>query len=117
MHKKTALIVGATGIIGSHILEHLKTLNDWDAIGIVRQIPKKYAESYISMDLLNEEDIRLKLKSLRNVTHIFYAAYQDFPAFSKEQVEVNTGMLRNIVNAVEETPSPLERIILMQGAK
>ena len=118
MRKKLALIVGATGIIGSHILEHLSTFDDWNAIGIARTIPTKKSELYISVNLLNKAEIKEKLRKINGaVTHIFYAAYQDFPALSKEQVEVNTAMLKNIVEATEEASNSLERVILMQGAK
>ncbi|GGN99142.1 SDR family oxidoreductase [Saccharibacillus kuerlensis] len=117
MHKYKALVVGATGIIGSYILDHLSTLDDWDAAGVARKIPQKNSERYISLDLLNQDDIKEKLGSLKGITHIFYSAYQDFPAHSKEQIEVNTNMLVNIVKGVEATSNSLERVVLMQGAK
>ncbi|WP_149093764.1 NAD-dependent epimerase/dehydratase family protein [Paenibacillus terrae] len=117
MSKKVALVVGATGIIGSYILEHISQLEDWDAIGIARTIPDQHPERYVSMDLLNEVDIQEKLREIPEVTHIFYAAYQNFPALSKELIEVNTSMLEHVVNAVEEKSGSLQRVILMQGAK
>lgn len=117
MSKKVALVVGATGIIGSYILEHISQLEDWDAIGIARTIPDQHPERYVSMDLLNEVDIQEKLRGIPEVTHIFYAAYQNFPALSKELIEVNTSMLEHVVKAVEERSGSLQRVILMQGAK
>ncbi|MFJ2043455.1 SDR family oxidoreductase [Paenibacillus taichungensis] len=117
MTKYKALVVGATGIIGSYILDHLSILDEWDAIGVARNIPKKNPERYVSLDLLNPELLRNKLEQIRGITHIFYAAYQDFPAQSQEQLDVNTSMLANVVKAVEETSNSLDRVILMQGAK
>jgi nucleoside-diphosphate-sugar epimerase len=117
MRKYKALVVGATGIIGSYILDHLSTLYEWDAIGVARTIPDKHPERYVSLDLLNPEAIKNTLSKLTGITHIFYAAYQNFPAHSSEQIEVNTNMLVNIVKGVEDTSHPLERVILMQGAK
>ncbi|MNC04634.1 NAD dependent epimerase/dehydratase family protein [compost metagenome] len=117
MSKNKALVVGATGIIGSYILEHLSSLEQWDAIGVARTVPQKHADRYISLNLLNREELREALSKIKGITHIFYAAYQDFPAHSKEQIDVNTSMLANIVQSVEETSGSLERVILMQGAK
>jgi nucleoside-diphosphate-sugar epimerase len=117
MSKNKALVVGATGIIGSYILEHLSSLEQWDAIGVARTVPQKHADRYISLNLLNREELREALGKIKGITHIFYAAYQDFPAHSKEQIDVNTSMLANIVQSVEETSGSLERVILMQGAK
>ncbi|OXM16631.1 SDR family oxidoreductase [Paenibacillus herberti] len=117
MSNYKALVVGATGIIGSYILDHLSSSNEWDAIGVARTIPDKHAERYVSLDLLNLEATKAALSEIKGITHIFYAAYQDFPAHSKEQIDVNTGMLSNVVKAVEETSDSLERVIMMQGAK
>lgn len=115
--KHKALVVGATGIIGSYILDHLSNLEGWEAIGVARKIPNMHSERYIRLDLLDADAIKETLSRIKGITHIFYAAYQDFPAHSKEQIEVNTGMLANIVRGVEETTDTLERVILMQGAK
>ncbi|SCW79289.1 Nucleoside-diphosphate-sugar epimerase [Paenibacillus tianmuensis] len=117
MLKKKALVVGATGIIGSYILDHLSLLDDWEAIGVARTIPDKHPERYVSLNLLDAGQVKETLGRIRGITHIFFAAYQDFPIHSKEQVEVNTGMLANAVKGVEATSSSLERVVLMQGAK
>ncbi|UNK16092.1 SDR family oxidoreductase [Paenibacillus sp. N3/727] len=117
MLKKKALVVGATGIIGSYILDHLSSLVDWEAIGVARTIPDKHPERYVSLNLLDADQVKETLGHIQGITHIFFAAYQDFPAHSKEQIEVNTNMLANAVRGVEETSNSLERVVLMQGAK
>jgi nucleoside-diphosphate-sugar epimerase len=118
MQKKTALVVGATGIIGRYILKHILDLEDWNAVGVARRIPADTGNApYVSLDLLNYEDTVNQLKQIEGVTHIFYAAYQDFDALSPEQIEVNTTMLKIVVQAVEVTSNSLERVVLMQGAK
>ncbi|MGG3642183.1 SDR family oxidoreductase [Bacillus gobiensis] len=117
MSEKTALVVGATGIIGSYILDHISSLEGWNVKGVARNIPSEHPERYISIDLLNVDDVKEKIKAAGEVTHIFFAAYQDFPALSKDQIEVNTSMLDNVVMTVEETSNSLQRVVLMQGAK
>lgn len=116
---KTALVVGATGIIGSSILKHISSLEDWTAVGISRHQPEDThgADYYVEADLLKEEEITQALQTLPAVTHIFYAAYQDYDPLSKEQITVNTNMLRSTVQAAEAASDQLERVVLMQGAK
>lgn len=118
MPAKKAIVAGATGIIGSYIFSHLNEQEDWEAYGVSRSKPEDVPEEHhLSIDLLDYEDTFSKLQEAGDVTHLFYAAYQDFDPLSKEQIEVNTGMLRNLVKALEETSSSLERVVLMQGAK
>jgi len=102
MCAKKALVVGATGIIGSHILEHLIASEDWEVIGTARKVPKDNSSHYISIDLLDKDDVKEKINSIAGITHIFYAAYQDHPPLSKALLEFNTNMLANIVSAVSE---------------
>jgi nucleoside-diphosphate-sugar epimerase len=39
MAKKTALVVGALGVVGRAMLTYLETLPDWDVIGVSRRLP------------------------------------------------------------------------------
>ena len=55
---------------------------------------------HIAVDLLDQRDAAEKLGELRDVTHIFYAAYQDRPSWA-ELVAPNVAMLVNTVNALE----------------
>jgi nucleoside-diphosphate-sugar epimerase len=118
MNKKTALVAGATGIIGSYIMKHLSALEEWNVIGLCRTIPeRKENATYLSLNLLDYADCVNKLQTVYEVTHIFYAAYQEFPALSTEQLDVNTTMLSNIMHAVEATSHALQHVVMMQGAK
>lgn len=53
---------------------------------------------------------------LEDVTHVFYAAYQDRPTWA-ELVPPNVAMLRNVLDAVEPTARRLQHVSLMQGYK
>lgn len=115
--RKTALVIGAGGVIGSNLIEHLVTLPEWDIIGVSRRGGDNTDRiRYISADLLDSLDTRQKLGSLMEVTHIFYAAYQDRPTWA-ELVPPNLAMLVNVVEAVEPVASGLQHISLMQGYK
>ncbi|GLX69789.1 SDR family oxidoreductase [Paenibacillus glycanilyticus] len=117
MASKTALVVGANGVIGRNLIEYIKTLPEWNIIGLSRRGGEDSGRTrYIAVDLLDEEDTREKLRSLTGVTHIFYAAYQDRPTWA-ELVPPNLAMLVNVVNAIEPIAANLQHISLMQGYK
>jgi hypothetical protein len=94
--RKVALVVGANGVIGRNLIDYLITLPDWEVIGISRRGGESNDRvRYIAAVLLHIDDIREKLHSLTEVTHIFYAAYQDRPTWA-ELVPPNLAMLVNI---------------------
>ncbi|WP_201003009.1 SDR family oxidoreductase [Paenibacillus glycanilyticus] len=114
---KTALVVGANGVIGRNLIDYLRTLPEWDIIGVSRRGGEASDRvRYIAVDLLDEADTREKLSGLTAVTHIFYAAYQDRPTWA-ELVAPNLAMLANVVNAIEPIARDLQHISLMQGYK
>ncbi|WP_437815196.1 SDR family oxidoreductase [Sorangium sp. So ce1078] len=117
IQNKVALVVGAQGIIGRNLIEHLAALGEWDVIGLSRRGGEPAGRvRHVVVDLLDREDCREKLGGLAEVTHIFYAAYQDRPTWA-ELVPPNLAMLVNVVEAVEPVASGLEHISLMQGYK
>lgn len=116
-NNKTALVVGANGVIGSNLISHLEDLGDWTVIGVSRRAAKSSGKTaYISVDLLDKENATKKLSKLSSVTHIFYAAYQDKATWA-ELVEPNLKMLLNVVEIIEAVAVNLEHISLMQGYK
>lgn len=113
----TALVVGANGVIGSNLIAHLEQLGNWNIIGLSRRGGKNRAMTqYLSVDLLDANDCTNKLSSLTNVTHIFYAAYQDKPTWV-ELVAPNVAMLVNVVTTIQVVAVNLQHISLMQGYK
>lgn len=117
MKRNTALIVGAHGVIGSNLASYLAEMGNWDIIGLSRRGGEDSRHTrHIAVDLLDSRDSSAKLGELKDVTHIFYAAYQDRPTWS-ELVEPNVAMLRNVVDAVEPVAKGLRHISLMQGYK
>ncbi|MEV0087004.1 SDR family oxidoreductase [Saccharopolyspora sp. NPDC050642] len=114
---KVALVVGANGVIGRNLVEHLATLPDWEVIGLSRRGGENTERvRYVAVDLLDPDDARAKLRELTGVTHVFYAAYQDRPTWA-ELVPPNMAMLTNVVDAVEAVAPGLRHISLMQGYK
>src|SRR5580698_4359765 len=89
--RKVALVVGAQGVIGRNLVDHLLTLEEWDIIGLSRRGGDASAHGgvssgrvrYIAVDLLDKENSRRQLSALTDVSHIFYAAYQDRPGWAE----------------------------------
>ena len=114
---KVALVVGAQGVIGRNLIAHLQALGDWEVIGLSRRGGEGGGRlRHIAVDLLDASQARERLGGLREVTHIFYAAYQDRPSWA-ELVPPNLAMLVNVVEAVEPAAAGLRHISLMQGYK
>ena len=115
--RRVAVVVGAGGVIGSTLVDHLARSGGWDVIGLSRRGgPVAERVRHITVDLLDERDSHEKLGGLDEVTHIFYAAYQDRPSWA-ELVAPNVAMLVNSVGAIEPVARRLEHISLMQGYK
>lgn len=115
--ENTALVVGANGVIGSNLISHLESLEDWKIIGLSRRGGKNNAKTtYLSVNLLDADDCKEKLKDLTTITHIFYAAYQHQDTWA-ELVTPNLAMLKNVVTVIENVADHLKHISLMQGYK
>lgn len=114
---KTALVVGAQGVIGRNLVEYLATLPDWNVIGLSRRGGEDSDRvSHLAVDLLDAADTRARLAPLAGVTHVFYAAYQDRPTWA-ELVAPNLAMLVNLIDAIEPVANGLVHVSLMQGYK
>lgn len=117
MAEKMALVVGAQGVIGGNLVRHLEASGGWHVIGLSRRggEPSERVR-HVSVDLLDADDARAKLAGLTDVTHVFYAAYQDAPTFAA-LIEPNQRMLVNVLQAIEPVARSLRHVQLMQGYK
>lgn len=114
---KVAVVAGVSGVVGRQLVEHLSTQPDWTVIGLSRR-PKPAHPNVrmIDVDLLDSVDAAAKLGELTQVTHLFYAAYQDKPTWA-ELVPPNLAMLQNTVGALASVATDLRHVSLMQGYK
>lgn len=109
----TALVVGARGVIGGTLAEHLATLPGWEVLGLSRRGGPDGPVRHLRADLFDPAGLRSVLAGHPGITHVFYAAYQDRPTFS-ELVAPNVTMLRTVLDAL---PPGVEHVGLMQGYK
>ncbi len=105
-----ALVAGASGVVGRRLAEHLAASSDWAVTGLARRAPANVAFNTIAVDLTNAADCLTKLGMLTNTTHIFYAARYDHRTTAPEPVDLNTSMLRHLVDAVEPRAANLQHI-------
>jgi nucleoside-diphosphate-sugar epimerase len=120
---KTAVVVGALGVIGRYVVEKLASLPDWQVVGLSRRAgePRERVR-YVSVDLTDPKQAEAKLAGLKDATHVFYAAFQPpaagAGANAAANVAPNVGMLVNSVSAIDRAAaSRLERVVLVTGTK
>jgi len=97
----TAIVAGASGLVGRCIVDTLRKTGGWNIIGLGRRAQTMDGVRWIAVDLADAADCRLKLGALAEVTHVFYAGRYDHPEGVPESVEINTAMLANLINALE----------------
>jgi nucleoside-diphosphate-sugar epimerase len=115
MQRNTAVVAGASGLIGRRICERLLA-EGWDLIGLARRPPSTSALRWIAVDLADANDSDVKLRGLDRTTHVFYAARFDHPEGQPEAVETNTAMLVNLVSPLERH-APLVHVHAVHGSK
>jgi nucleoside-diphosphate-sugar epimerase len=117
MDEKVAMVIGARGVIGGNLVAHLEGLDDWRVVGVSRRGGEPTAKvRHLAVDLLDAEATARAFAGLTDVTHVFYAAYQDRPTFA-ELVEPNQRMFVNSLRAIEAAADGLRHVQLMQGYK
>ena len=111
---KTALIVGATGIVGRNLADLLISEKDWTVYGAARRPSRREGILPIAVDLQNAAAVATALKDVKP-THIFLATWLR-QSTEAENIHVNAGMVRNVLNAVSSATS-VEHVALVTGLK
>ncbi len=112
----TALIAGATGLVGRSIAMQLADAGGWEVIGLARIPHAVDRMQWVVVDLTDAGDCKVKLAGLKSVTHLFYAARFDHPEGRPESVEINAAMLRNVVEALDAAAG-LKHVHAVHGTK
>lgn len=119
--RRTAVVVGALGVIGRYIVERLAAEPGWQVIGLSRRRGEdRPGVRYIPVDLLNPQATRAALTGLSDVTHLFFAGFQaaSGPAAGyAANIAANRDLLVNSVSAIEPIASGLQRVVLVTGTK
>jgi len=118
---KTAVVVGALGVIGRYIVDKLAGLPDWQVVGLSRRRGEDRARlRYVSVDLGDARDAAAKLKDLGEATHVFYCAFQASGTQAADYARgtaANLALLENSVRPIDAVAKGLERVVLVTGTK
>src|SRR6266851_5285713 len=117
------LVTGA-GLLGVAAIEKFLSAG-WDVVGVSLRKPKLPSGrdiEFLSVDLRDEKAARAAFEPLTDITHIAYTALHEKPELvagwsSKEQIETNNAMLRNVVEPIVRTASNFQHISILQGTK
>jgi nucleoside-diphosphate-sugar epimerase len=110
----TALVVGASGIVGNNLARRLRE-RGWNVLGLARRPPTDIeAVRPVTADLLDPGSLRDSLHGLRP-THVFLATWLRQPT-EVENIRVNSAMVRNVLQALRGTGS-VKHVALVTGLK
>jgi nucleoside-diphosphate-sugar epimerase len=115
MYQRRALVVGATGIVGLNVAEHLRDLGGWEIHGLSRRPPlgSSYMTSH-EVDLLDRKSAMATLADL-NPTHIYYCTWT-LGADEDENIRLNSGMLATVLDAFAPKGC-IEHVSVVTGTK
>ena len=113
---RTALVAGASGLVGRRVVAELIKAGGWNIVGLGRRMQTMPGVRWIAVDLADAADTHAKLAACNDVTHVFYAGRYDHPEGVPESVEVNTAMLVNLIDALEPV-APLRHVHAVHGSK
>jgi nucleoside-diphosphate-sugar epimerase len=114
MANRTALIAGATGIVGSNLGSYLASRGDWTVYGLARNPGSYPGIQPIAADLLQPGSLKPALRETRP-THIFITTWMRQPT-EAENIRVNSALVRNLLRAVA-TSNSVEHVALVTGLK
>jgi len=112
--KRTALVVGVTGIGGNHVARELLTAGG-DVVGLSRRAPQDLpAVRHVAADLLDPAGLAAALADIEP-THVFITTWmrQDTEA---ENIRVNAALVRNLLDALSPKKS-VRHVALVTGLK
>ena len=112
--KKSALIVGSSGIVGGNLAGLLLNQTDWAVYGLARRPGKREGMVPIAVDLQSAPAVQAALRDVKP-THIFLATWLRQPT-EAENIRVNAGMVRNVLDAVANAGT-VEHVALVTGLK
>jgi nucleoside-diphosphate-sugar epimerase len=122
MARKTVLVAGASGLVGYAALKHFAEAPETDVIALSRRVPPGVAARHLALDLTDAAACRDAADSLRQVTHVVYAALFELPGLvegwrNERQIETNGRMLRNLLDPLIAAAPGLRHVTLLQGTK
>jgi nucleoside-diphosphate-sugar epimerase len=118
------LVTGASGLLGVAAIEKFLSAG-WDVVGVSRrkrELSGGHDFHFLSVDLRDEKAAHAAFEGLTDITHIAYTALHEKPELvagwsSKDQIDTNNAMLRNVVEPIVRNASNFRHISILQGTK
>ncbi|MHC2003200.1 SDR family oxidoreductase [Methylobacterium sp. CM6241] len=110
--KGTALIAGASGIVGNNLARHL-VAEGWNVLGLARRPVDIEGVTPVTADLTDPASLQAALSKLAP-THVFITTWMR-QATEAENCRVNGAMVRNLLDALQA--APLRHVALVTGLK
>jgi nucleoside-diphosphate-sugar epimerase len=112
--RKRALIAGVSGIVGGNLAERLVGSGEWEVLGIARRPGQQAGVRPIAADMQDATALAAALKGTKP-THVFFTSWLR-QATEAENIRVNAGMVRNLLQAVAGEGS-VQHAALVTGLK
>lgn len=117
MGRKEALLVGASGLLGTNLLDHLDDLEDWNVTTLSRRRPESGKRvPHVGLDLLDRRRCLDELPKLTSVTHVFFCP-RTVEARYVIRIGPNVEMLTNLLDGLEPVADSLRHVQLVHGLK
>jgi len=113
MEKRTALVVGSTGVVGQNLAKRLIG-NGWDVVGLSRGKQVVEGVRGLAADLRDAVAVKAQLRGV-DVTDVFISAWVRHDT-EAENVRVNGGIVENVFAGLEGAKS-LRHAALVTGTK
>lgn len=110
----TALVVGATGIVGLNLCLHLSADQNWKVYGLSRKPQAIPGVESLTADLQEPQELEAALQPIKP-THVFFASWLR-QSTEAENIRVNGGMVRNLLNLINRAGT-VQHVALVTGLK
>lgn len=113
MDKRTALVVGSTGVVGQNLARHLLAAS-WDVVGLSRGAQVVDGVRGVSADLRDATAVKDALRDA-SISHVFISAWVRHDT-EAENVRVNSAIVANVLDALEGAGT-VKHAALVTGTK
>lgn len=122
--RREVLIAGASGVVGVAAVEAFLR-EGWTVVALSRRPPEVQVPGsvvHLAVDLRDEAASTAALGTLRDVTHVVYAALYEKPGLiggwqEHDQMETNLAMLHKCLTPLLTAGNRIEHVSLLQGTK
>jgi nucleoside-diphosphate-sugar epimerase len=115
--QRKALIVGASGMVGSNLYARLAKEDGWDIVTLSRRpVPLGTNHEHLAVDLLDAGQCRAAADRLRDVTHVFFCA-RAVEANYVIKLDENRLIVENLLDALAPVAGRLQHVQIIHGMK